>query len=46
MAVRHGPRTGGAPWLTFNRQTAKLHIRAALLNPFTALGTPETKRVA
>jgi hypothetical protein len=31
---------------TFNRQTAELQIRAALLNRFTALGTPETRRVA
>ena len=31
---------------TSNRQTAELQIRAALLNRFTALGTPETKRVA
>ena len=28
------------------RQTAELQIRAALLNRFTALGTPETVRVA
>lgn len=27
-------------------QTAELHSRAVLLNRFTALGTPETKRVA
>ena len=31
---------------TSNRQTAELQIRAALLNRFTALGTPETRRVA
>jgi hypothetical protein len=31
---------------TANRQTAELQIRAALLNRFTALGSPETKRVA
>ena len=31
---------------TRNRQTAELQIRAALLNRFTALGTPETVRVA
>jgi hypothetical protein len=31
---------------TFNRQTAELQIRAALLNRFTQLGTPETMRVA
>ena len=31
---------------TSSRQTAELQIRAALLNRFTALGTPETKRVA
>ncbi len=31
---------------TSNRQTAELQIRAALLNRFTALGTPETVRVA
>ncbi len=31
---------------TPSRQTAELQIRAALLNRFTALGTPETKRVA
>ena len=29
-----------------DRQTAELQIRAALLNRFTALGTPETRRVA
>ncbi len=31
---------------TTHRQTAELQIRAALLNHFTALGTPETVRVA
>ena len=31
---------------TSNRQTAELQIRAALLNRFTALGAPETVRVA
>ena len=31
---------------TSSRQTAELQIRAALLNRFTALGTPETMRVA
>ena len=31
---------------TPDRQTAELQIRAALLNRFTTLGTPETKRVA
>jgi len=31
---------------TFDRQTTELHIRAALLNRFTRLGTPETQRVA
>ena len=31
---------------TTHRQTAKLQIRATLLNRFTALGTPKTKRVA
>ena len=31
---------------TPDRQTAELQIRAALLNRFTALGTPETRRVA
>jgi hypothetical protein len=31
---------------TPDRQTAELQIRAAVLNRFTALGTPETKRVA
>jgi hypothetical protein len=31
---------------TTHRQTAELQIRAALLNRFTALGAPETKRVA
>ena len=30
----------------FDRQTTELHIRAALLNRFTRLGTPETQRVA
>jgi len=30
----------------FDRQTTELHIRAALLNRFTRLGTPETLRVA
>jgi len=46
MAVRQGPRTGGVPWLTLDRQTTKPHIRAALLNRFTRLGRPETQRVA
>lgn len=31
---------------TFDRQTTELHIRAALLNHFTRLGTAETQRVA
>jgi hypothetical protein len=31
---------------TTHRQTTELQIRAALLNRFTALGTPETVRVA
>ena len=31
---------------TPSRQTAELQIRAALLNRFTQLGTPETIRVA
>ena len=31
---------------TSNPQTAELQIRVALLNRFTALGTPETVRVA
>jgi hypothetical protein len=31
---------------TSSRQTAELQIRAALLNRFTARGTPETQRVA
>ncbi len=31
---------------TIHRQTAELQIRAALLNRFTALGTPETVRIA
>ena len=31
---------------TFDRQAVELHIRAALLNRFTRLGTPETVRVA
>ena len=31
---------------TSDRQTAELQIRAALLNRFTALSTPETQRVA
>lgn len=31
---------------TPDRQTAELQIRAAVLNRFTALGTPETTRVA
>ena len=31
---------------TFDRQTTELHIRAAVLNRFTRLGTPETQRVA
>ncbi len=30
----------------FDRQTTEIHIRAALLNRFTRLGTPETQRVA
>ncbi len=31
---------------TFDRQTTELHVRAALFNRFTRLGTPETQRVA
>ena len=31
---------------TSNRQTAELQIRAALLNRFSQLGTPETMRIA
>ena len=31
---------------TFDRQTTELHIRAALLNRFTRLGTPTTQHVA
>ena len=31
---------------TSSRQTAELQIRAALLNRFSQLGTPETVRVA
>ena len=31
---------------TSDRQTAELQIRATLLHRFTALGTPETMRVA
>ncbi len=31
---------------TSNRQTAELQIRAALLDHFAPLGTPETRRVA
>ena len=30
----------------FDRQVAELQIRAALLNRFTQLGTPQTVRVA
>jgi chromosome condensin MukBEF MukE localization factor len=30
----------------FDRQTAELQIRAAVLNRLTQLGTPETQRVA
>ncbi|EHJ59882.1 transposase [Novosphingobium pentaromativorans US6-1] len=30
----------------FDRQVAELQIRAAILNRFTALGAPETQRVA
>ena len=29
----------------FDRQVAELQIRAAILNRFTALGTPQTHRV-
>ena len=29
----------------FDRQVAGLQIRAAILNRFTALGTPQTQRV-
>lgn len=29
-----------------DRQTTELHIRAALLNRFTCLGSPKTQRVA
>ena len=31
---------------SFSRQTTELHVRAALLNRFTRLGTPTTQRVA
>ena len=31
---------------TFDRQTTEIHIRAAILNRFTRLGTPKTQRVA
>jgi hypothetical protein len=31
---------------TFGRQTTELHIRAALLNRFTRLGMPTTRRIA
>ena len=31
---------------TFDRQTTEIHIRAAILNRFTRLGTPTTQRVA
>ena len=31
--------------LTFDRQTAELHIRIAILNQFTALGIPITQPV-
>ena len=30
----------------FERQVTELHIRVAVLNRFTALGTPVTQRVA
>ena len=30
----------------FDRQTTEIHIRAALLNRFTRLGTPKVQRVA
>lgn len=29
-----------------DRQTTEFHVRSALLNRFTRLGTPETARVA
>jgi hypothetical protein len=31
---------------SFDRQTTEPHVRAALLNRFTRLGTPTTQRVA
>ena len=46
MAVRHGPRTGAVPGLTFDRQTTEPHVRAVFPDRFTQPGTPETQRVA
>ena len=46
MAVRHCRSTDGAAWLTPDRQTAETHIRIALMNRFSALGTAGTIRVA
>jgi len=39
-------RTNGATLLTPDRQTAEMHIRIALMNRFSALGTAEIVRVA
>ena len=40
MAVRH---CRSDQWLTFDRQIAELQVRIAVLNGYTALGTPVTK---
>lgn len=38
--------TAGATGLVADRQTAEIHIRIALMNRFSALGTAEIERVA
>ena len=44
-AVRPRTRTDGGSTLTFDRQTAEIQVRIAILNRFTALGIPVTQPV-
>jgi len=46
MAFAIVARTNGATWLTPDRQTPEIHIRIALMNHFSALGTAEIIRMA
>ena len=42
----HPVKNGGITMARdFDRQVAELQIKAAILNRFTALGTPQTQRV-